>query len=89
MYFQHDRAPPHFSRVVIQHLNNTFLGRWIGSGGQHNSPPRSPDLSPIDYGLWGWIKSQVYEIKVNTQTELLARILDAAACIKERHDQLK
>jgi hypothetical protein len=27
MYFQHDGAPPHFSRAVIQHLNNTFLGR--------------------------------------------------------------
>jgi hypothetical protein len=87
MYFQHDGAPPHFSRAVMQHINNNFPSRWIDRGGQHNWPPRSPDLYPMDYGLWGWIKSQVYEIKVNARTELLARILDAAACIKERHEQ--
>jgi hypothetical protein len=34
-------------------------------------------------------KSQVYEIRVNTRDELLARILDASARIKQRHDQLR
>jgi hypothetical protein len=43
----------------------------------------------MDCGLWGWMKSEVYEIKVNTRDELLARILDTAARIKERHDQLR
>jgi len=42
---------------------------------------------------WGvvggcWIKSEVYKTKVYTLDELLARILDAAACIKKR-DQLR
>ncbi|GFY31889.1 uncharacterized protein TNCV_2620261 [Trichonephila clavipes] len=26
----------------------------------HAWPPRSPDLSPCDYWLWGYLKSQVY-----------------------------
>jgi hypothetical protein len=43
----------------------------------------------MDYGLWGWMKSQVYEMKLNTRDKLLARIFDAAARIKERHDQLR
>jgi hypothetical protein len=65
MYFQHDETTTRFSRAVI-HINNTSPGRWIGFDGPHNWPPRSPDLSSMDYGLWGWMKSQVNEIKVNT-----------------------
>jgi hypothetical protein len=38
--------------------------------------------------LWGQMKSEVYK-RVDTQDELLARILDAAARIKKREDQLK
>jgi hypothetical protein len=32
---------------------------------------------------------EVYKIKVDTRDELLARILDAAARIKKREDQLR
>ena len=35
------------------------------------------------------MKSEVCKIKVDTQDELLARILDAAACIKKRENQLR
>jgi hypothetical protein len=35
------------------------------------------------------MKSEVYERKVNTQDALLPHILDAAARIKERRDQVK
>jgi hypothetical protein len=54
MYIQDDGAPPYSSRVVI-HLNNTFPGRRIGRGGPINWPSRSPDLTLLDYGLWGWM----------------------------------
>jgi hypothetical protein len=89
MYIQRGGAPPRVSRVVIQHLNNTFPGRWIGRGGQINWPPMSPDLTPLDYGLWEWMENQVYESKLNTRDALLARILDAAARIKECYDQVR
>jgi hypothetical protein len=49
----------------------------------------SPDLTPLEFCLWGWMKSDVYKTKVDTRDELLARILDFAACIKERVDQLR
>jgi hypothetical protein len=39
--------------------------------------------------LCGWIMSEVYKINVLTQNEFLFHILDAAACIKEREDQLR
>jgi hypothetical protein len=35
------------------------------------------------------MKSEVYERKVNTQDALLPHILDAAARIKERRDQVR
>jgi hypothetical protein len=35
------------------------------------------------------MKSEVYIINIDTPNELLARILDAAACIKKREDQLR
>ncbi|KAF2879847.1 hypothetical protein ILUMI_26324 [Ignelater luminosus] len=34
-----------------QHLDERFLGRWIGRGGPTSRPPRSSDLTPLDYCL--------------------------------------
>ena len=33
MQFVHDGAPPHFSRVARQFLNQLFANKWIGRGG--------------------------------------------------------
>jgi hypothetical protein len=49
----------------------------------------SPDLNPLDFCLWDWMKSDVYIRKVDTRDDLLAHILDAAARIKKREDQLR
>ena len=32
MRFMHDEAPPHFSRVARQFLNQRFANKWIGRG---------------------------------------------------------
>jgi hypothetical protein len=45
-----------------------------------------PDLTSLDFYLWGWMKSRVYKRKVDARDELFAGILDAAACIKKRAD---
>lgn len=89
LYFQHDGAPPHFSRAVSTHLNQQFPGQWIGRGGPHSWPPRSPDLSPLDYCLWGWMKDNVYKKKVNSREELVARIMDTAEQIKRSPEKLR
>jgi hypothetical protein len=36
----------------------------------------SPDLTMLDFGSWGWMKSKVYKRKVDTWDELFALILD-------------
>jgi hypothetical protein len=44
----------------------------------------------LDFCLWGWMKSEVYKEKVNTKDELVARIMNGAALIKqENQDDLR
>ncbi len=56
--FQQDSAPPHYKRTVQNYLNETFPNRWVGHGGPYKRPPRLPDLSPLDFAVWGIIKRQ-------------------------------
>jgi len=43
-----------------------------------------------DFCLWRWMKSEVYKEKVNTRDELVARIINSVALIKqERQDDLR
>jgi len=44
----------------------------------------------LDYCLWRCVKSEVYKEKISTRDELVARIMNSAALIKqERQDDLK
>jgi len=36
-----------------------------------------------DFCLWEWMKNEVYKEKVNTRDELVARIMNSAALIKQ------
>ena len=77
MYFMHDGAPAHFSHIVRNYLTGWFGNRWIGRGGPVTWPPRSPDLTPLDFYVWGFVKDIVYATEVNTEDELWKRIVDA------------
>lgn len=80
-WFQHDGAPPHFSREVRGILDQQYPNRWIGRGGPRHWPPRSPDLNPLDFFLWGHVKNVIYREPVNTEEELRNRIQEAFATI--------
>ena len=51
--FQQDGAPPHWGLIVRDFLNETFPNRWIGRNCPTPWPPRSPDITPLDFFLWG------------------------------------
>ena len=51
-------------------LTEAFPGRLISRNGDISWPPRSPDLTPPDFFLWGYLKGKVYINKPNTLQEL-------------------
>ena len=59
MIWQQDGAPAHYSTIVREFLDDKF-SVWIGRRGTIDWPPRSPDLTPCDFSLWGIIKDGVY-----------------------------
>lgn len=75
--FQHDGHPAHSARIVTNYLNNTFGDRWIGRHGPIHWPARSPDLTTCDFWLWGYLKSKVYQRRVQNVEDLRERIIDA------------
>ena len=58
-------------------LNERFPDPWIGRGGPIPWPPRSPDLSPLDFFLLGYIKIIVYAEKIRNIQDLQDRITSA------------
>ncbi|GFS92008.1 uncharacterized protein TNCV_1931701 [Trichonephila clavipes] len=66
LWFQEDGATCHTARATIDLLKDTFGDRLISRFGPVNWLPRSCDLSPLDYFLWGYVKSLVYADKPQT-----------------------
>jgi hypothetical protein len=71
-WFQQDNATAHTSRRSLDHIEQFFGQRVISKG---LWPPRSPDLSPPDFFLWGYLKSKVYENKPETLLALRQNIV--------------
>ncbi|GFV84019.1 DUF4817 domain-containing protein [Trichonephila clavipes] len=70
LWFQQDGATCHTARATIDLLKDTFDDRLISRFGPVNWPPRSCDLTPLDYFLWGYVKSLVYADKPQTLDHL-------------------
>lgn len=81
MWVQQDGAPPHNSNIVKDYLNNTFPLRWTGTNGPVKWPPRSPDLTPLDFFLWGYLKDRVYTEQSSSLENLKERIIVACSSI--------
>jgi len=50
--------------------------------GFSHQPPSSPDLTPLDYYIWGHMKTLVYETKVDSRASLRDQIFAAAGNIR-------
>ncbi|GFV10286.1 uncharacterized protein TNCV_3439721 [Trichonephila clavipes] len=70
LWFQQDGATCHTARATIDLLKDTFGDRLISRFRPVNWPPRSCDLTPLDYFLWGYVKSLVYADKPQTLDHL-------------------
>ncbi|GFT71945.1 putative DD41D transposase [Trichonephila clavipes] len=70
------------ARATIDLLKDTFGDRLISRFGPVNWPPRSCDLTPLDYFLWGYVKSLVYADKPQTLDHLEDNIRRVIADIR-------
>ena len=61
LWWAQDGAPAHRLIEVKDRLNEVFgHDRVIGLGHDVEWPPRSPDLTPCDFFLWGYLKNKVF-----------------------------
>lgn len=81
MWWQQDGATPHFDHRVRNYLDMIFPERWIGRNGTINWPPRSPDLTPLDFFLWGYLKGIVYATPSRDLDDLKRKISDACRTV--------
>jgi len=70
-YFLQDGATPHTADIVQNWLSEKFSKKIVD---KKKWPPRSPDLNPCDYFLWGYLKSVVYKPLPKTLDDLKANI---------------
>ncbi|GFU66683.1 transposable element Tc3 transposase [Trichonephila clavipes] len=82
LWFRQDVATCHTARATIDLLKDTFGDRRISRFGPVTWPPRSCDLTPLDYFLWGFVKSLVYADKPQTLDHLEDNIRRVIADIR-------
>ena len=75
-FFQQDGAPPHYAVTVRKFLYEQLPSRWIGQRGPVEWPPRSSDLTPVDFFSWDVVKNKVFSRKPLT-------VDDTIRCIRE------
>ncbi|XP_026826929.1 zinc finger BED domain-containing protein 1 [Ooceraea biroi] len=74
MWFQQDGHPAHTAKATRELLNEKFGNHWIVLHGPREWPPRSPDLTPLDFFLWSHIKQQIYTTQPVSVEDLKDRI---------------
>ncbi|GFS61996.1 hypothetical protein TNCV_2592781 [Trichonephila clavipes] len=84
LWFPEDGATCNTARATIDLLKDTFGDRLISRFGPVNWPPRSCDLTPLDYFLWGYVKSLIYADKPQTLDHLEDNILHVIAVIRHK-----
>jgi hypothetical protein len=52
-YFQQDGAPAHTAKTIQNWLKSKFGQKFVT---KEMWPPRSPDLNPCDFYLWGYLR---------------------------------
>lgn len=89
LIFHHDGAPAHTSRLVKARLRRMFGDRVIQVDRRANPeeaplpywPARSPDVTPLDFYLWGYLKNKIYEDMPPNAEAMKQRILAECAAI--------
>ncbi|XP_043224374.1 uncharacterized protein LOC122382732 [Amphibalanus amphitrite] len=81
MWLQQDGAPPHTAKATLKWIENHFGDRLVSRGASRNWPACSPDLTPMDFFLWGHLKGQVYKEGPESLCELKREITKAVRAV--------
>ncbi|CAH1966184.1 unnamed protein product [Acanthoscelides obtectus] len=63
-------------RYIANRLMFQQDDRWTDRRGAIEWPPRSPDLSPLDFFMWGHLKSKIYATQPTSLEDLRQRIVN-------------
>jgi hypothetical protein len=58
-----------------------MAGRWIGRDGPIAWSPRSTDLTPLKFFLWGYVKNTAYQVNIKDLQHLKACKRDTVATV--------
>ena len=78
-WFQQDDATRHTANETIQSPHETFPGRALSRFCDQNWPPKSCDLTPLDFFLRGYSKRKIYvdnPITIHALKEEIERCID-------------
>ena len=74
--FQYNGAPSHTADASIKKANKLF-----GNGSILQNPPNSPDLSLLDYCVWGAMKVTIKNMNPKTAKELRTCVVRASSML--------
>ena len=83
VYFQQDGATCHTATETLDLLKTKFGERVISRRGTVNWSPRSCDLTPLDFFLWGYLKDKVYANNPKTTEDLKNNIIEEIRAIDD------
>ena len=81
-----DGATAHTAANSRQWLAENFGQRVISHKTEFEWAPHSPDLNPLDFFLWGYLKDCVYRESPGTITELKTSIISHVQRIRLDHE---
>ena len=83
LWWAQDGAPAHRLGEVTRRLREIFDDRLVILGNNPEWPPRSPDLTPLDFFLWGYLKDKVFTSPCPNVIALRRRIQIQVEILKE------
>ena len=82
LWWAQDGAPAHTYVNISTWKTEFFRHTIIALHHRHEWPPRSPDLTPCESFLWGYLESKVYATAPSDLPDLTQRIIDEADAVK-------
>lgn len=84
-WYQQDNASAHTTEEMLAYLESIFEKKIILNKTTFEWPPNSPDLNPLDFFFWGYLKDKVFKYKNRNRNKLKENFSD---CIKSIEPEL-